>query len=127
MNAEPPLHLVDPELRTLLDAFPPLALSLESPPQIRADSAELWQRMRAASDAAPSDGVQVAERLVPGPPALITLGQLDLFLEEDVDFAMRLMQGVSPLSCVFIRGLFMASASPARPRSARRRAFALHS
>lgn len=59
--------MVDPELRNLLDAFPPLSLSLDALPQIRRDGDEMWRNLLAAADGAPDEGVRRAERFVPGP------------------------------------------------------------
>jgi acetyl esterase/lipase len=67
MSAGPSLELVDPELWQLLESFPPLVLSLEELPQIRAAGAEFWEKLHAAAAGACGD-VQRAEHHVPGPP-----------------------------------------------------------
>ena len=70
MTLGPAVELVDPELRSLLDAFPPLVLSLEALPQTRAEGAELWKQLNAiaAASASASADIQVAEQRIPGPP-----------------------------------------------------------
>lgn len=58
-------HLVDPELAPTLEAQPPLQLTRETLPQIRAAAAALDAQQVAAAPAVPS--VQTDERHVPGP------------------------------------------------------------
>jgi acetyl esterase/lipase len=58
-------HLVDPQLVALLEEFPPLQLSREILPALRAGAAELFQRGRAL--APPDSTVTVTEERVPGP------------------------------------------------------------
>ncbi len=69
---DPALALVDPELRRLLESFPPLVLSLEELAQVRAEGVEFWRQLNsaAAAAAAGSGGpaVQCEQRLVAGPP-----------------------------------------------------------
>jgi acetyl esterase/lipase len=66
--AEDSLNLVDPELRDLLGAFPPLSLSLDTLAQTRREGAELWRNLLAAAGPLPERGVRVEEHLVAGPP-----------------------------------------------------------
>jgi acetyl esterase/lipase len=68
MTSGPPLDLVDPELRRLLESFPPLVLSLEELPQIRTEGAELWRQINAAAATTADRGIQSAEQWIPGPP-----------------------------------------------------------
>lgn len=72
MPTDASLALVDPELHALLQAFPPLVLSLENLAQVRAEGAELRQRINAAARAAgitsDASAVQSEERRIPGPP-----------------------------------------------------------
>lgn len=66
------LALVDPQLRRLLESFPPLLLSLEELPRIRAEGAEFRKQLNAAAAAAADTSgpaVQCEQRLVPGRPA----------------------------------------------------------
>jgi len=66
--ADDSLNLVDPELRDLLGAFPPLSLSLDTLAQTRREGAELWRNLLAAAGPLPERGVRVEEHLVAGPP-----------------------------------------------------------
>ncbi len=67
MNDGNSVDLVDPELRGLLTAFPQLSLSLDELPQIRRDGDEMWRNLAAAAGPPADKGIQVAERIVPGP------------------------------------------------------------
>ncbi|EYF07104.1 alpha/beta hydrolase [Chondromyces apiculatus] len=58
-------HLVDPELLPLLDRIPPIQITPETLPQIRAMRREANAQMAAAAPAFPD--VEVEERRVPGP------------------------------------------------------------
>ena len=58
-------HLIDPELIALIDAFPPLQLTPESLPQVRAGFAEMFAQQAAMLPAFPD--IEVSERRVPGP------------------------------------------------------------
>ncbi|MGA8708883.1 MAG: alpha/beta hydrolase [Steroidobacteraceae bacterium] len=72
MTDSPSLQRVDPELRRLLESFPPLLLSLEDLPRIRAEGAEFWKQLNAAAATAAADSggapVRCEQQLVAGPP-----------------------------------------------------------
>lgn len=58
-------HLVDPELVAMLDTFPPLTLTAESLPLMRAALQEMMTQERA--DLPDFSAISVSERFVPGP------------------------------------------------------------
>jgi acetyl esterase/lipase len=58
-------HLVDPEIIPMLDMFPPLSLTRESLPQMRAMLTEMNAQMLAALPESPT--ISVSERHIPGP------------------------------------------------------------
>ncbi len=58
-------HLIDPELIALIDAFPPIQLTIEGLPQARTEFAEMFAQQAATLPA--SSDIEVSERHVPGP------------------------------------------------------------
>jgi acetyl esterase/lipase len=56
-------HLVDPELLPAVEAFPPMAFSTETLPQVR----ETVDSFTAAYTPPESDGIRLTERQIPGP------------------------------------------------------------
>lgn len=65
--------------------------------------------VRPGTDRVPVQGVPARVKTVEGlPPAFIGVGGLDLFLEEDVDFAMRLSRAGIPCELVVVNGAFHA-------------------
>jgi acetyl esterase/lipase len=68
-------HLIDPELAPVLDLFPAFQLTKENLPEARA---------------------LTAERLAGLPPTYVCVGALDLFVEENLEYARRLMRAGVP-------------------------------
>ena len=80
-------HLVDPDLADALDQLPSVPLSAEALPQMRAALSEMAEQATAAAR---------AESLAGLPPTYMSVGSLDLFLEEDLEYARRLIRAGVP-------------------------------
>lgn len=121
-------HLVDPELVALLDTFPALNLTAESLPQTRNFFKEMT-KSQTLVDPPEFSMISVSERSIPGPqgapdvrdaaaaradhleglpPTFISVGSLDLFLEEDLEYARRLLWAGVPTELHIYPGAFHA-------------------
>jgi acetyl esterase/lipase len=87
-------HLVDPELVPILDQVPTFPLTMATLPQARAAFAEWLARLEPSLPA--DSGIAVEERHVPGPAGAPDVRVLDLFLEENLEYARRLARAGVP-------------------------------